>query len=81
MEKDMVRVAKKCLYCGATNLYRRVQKGWLPLFKMQTNFRLSYNIKNRKSSLTPLSTSVQDFIEKHKHEQSLRVFFKIYNHF
>jgi hypothetical protein len=23
---DMVRVAKKCPYCGATNLYRRIRK-------------------------------------------------------
>ena len=69
MEKDMVRVAKKCPYCGATNLYHRVQKGWLPLFKMQTNFRLSYHRKDRTSYLIPLSAGVQYFIEKHKREQ------------
>lgn len=26
-KKDMVKVSKKCPYCGATDLYRRIRKG------------------------------------------------------
>lgn len=38
MEKDMVRVTKKCPYCGATSLYRRVRKGGYHCNKYKLTF-------------------------------------------
>jgi ribosomal protein L37AE/L43A len=39
MEKDgMVRVTKKCPYCGATDLYHRIRKGGYHCNKCKQNF-------------------------------------------
>jgi len=39
MEKDdMVRMAKKCPYCGSTSLYRRVRKGGYRCLKCKQTF-------------------------------------------
>jgi ribosomal protein L37AE/L43A len=35
---DMVKMAKKCPYCGATNLYRRVRKGGYRCLKCKLTF-------------------------------------------
>jgi ribosomal protein L37AE/L43A len=39
MEKeDMVRMAKKCPYCGSTSLYRRIRKGGYHCNKCKQTF-------------------------------------------
>ena len=35
---DMVRMAKKCPYCGSTSLYRRVRKGGYHCNKCKQTF-------------------------------------------
>jgi ribosomal protein L37AE/L43A len=35
---DMVRVAKKCPYCGTTDLYRRIRKGGYHCNKCKQTF-------------------------------------------
>jgi len=50
MENDMVRVAKKCPYCGATSLYRRVRLGGYRCLKCKQTFDCPTIAKSRKVS-------------------------------